>query len=182
MAELSEYEKEFVAEEKLDNACKHIYQLLVGKGYRVSLTRFKGYCSIDYVNPKVDEKIKKLLKEKGVPEGDLSFRSKWSSEGTINIGLEKKLAEDKWYITVDGEIPVPITPDGFRICEIKKLPHIRNLQVTEVHHHRDLGHASVHTHFKGEYDSEDRAVVAKIVADIKSFIDQGKGCQEALTE
>jgi len=161
--------------EELIGTCKLVANVLKELGHKVDITHFPGGCSVDFEDPKIREKVAKVIgRELGIPEGYAKERASWSSKGVIRV------EEHGDKVKVEGEYPVAIFPDSFKICAVTHMPK-QELFISEVHMHRDAGHGAVHIHFEGYIDRDDYVKsVSKFRRELTSFVRMSKICQEKM--
>ena len=126
--------------------CNKTTNLLRAHGLEFKRTDFKTGCTIDFEDPQVSEKVKKILEEEGVPDPEVKYR--WSSVGSISFRYDPEFKE----VEVECEIPVVQVPDEFRYC---KITPPRLLNVEEIHPHAFKGHSAVHIHYRGKFPEEE---------------------------
>ena len=161
--------------EELIGTCKLIADVLKELGHKVDITHFPGGCSVDFEDPKVREKVSKVIRrELGIPEDYAKERASWSSKGVIRV------EEYRGRVKVEGEYPIAIFPDSFKVCTVRHMPK-QELFISEVHMHRDAGHGAVHIHFEGYIDRDNfMAGLSKLRRELASFVRMSKICQEKM--
>jgi len=72
--------------EELIGTCKLVANVLKELGHKVNVVHFPGGCSVDFEDPKIREKVAKVIgRELGIPEGYAKERASWSSKGVIRV-------------------------------------------------------------------------------------------------
>jgi len=162
--------------EAIKDICDFITMELRKYEYQVDekLDLEDGYCTITYHDPKITEKVKKILKEHG--EEDTEYKAKWSTGGTISLVYNRNLD----LLMLMGEIPIPLIPDEFKRCEIYvKEPTYRFIKITEVHPHVYRGHGAVHTHIEAQIKRRDTSI-GQLISELRRLISDAVDCEYLL--
>jgi len=128
-------------------------------------------CKVEFYHPWFELKVEEILREAGVKEP--FGRALWSTAGNITVTYSKELD----IFRVEGELPMPLIPDGFRRCTFPAFHKWYTvLKITEVHPHAYRGHGAVHVHFEGEILDPTKKEVDRLFEEMEKFLENMEGC------